>query len=158
MEDVTGVSAVPSAGTADLLTEVDGDASVSPDTELVMWRSRAKTAEAALAAREFDDALRRALCGMEFSSAAARRYVEERITEAGLTVCDGAIGGLDALMEEIRRDDPGVFADSGRARFTDVMSAPTEDGAPAKKARIMAIRDREARRAAIAANLGLFGK
>ena len=121
-----------------------------------MWRARAEAAERALSAREFDDAMARGLFGLEFSSLAARRYVEGRIREAGLPLSDGELDGLYELIGDICRDDPGVIVTRGQARFTEALGVDADEGVPDKKARIMAIRDREARRAAIAANLGLF--
>lgn len=121
--------------------------------EIETLRRRAEAAEAALAERVYSDALGRGLSEVCFSSDAARRGVISRIREAGLDVVDGELPGLPALLDELRRTDPGAFADRAGARFTE----PISSGCPAdERERIMAIRDRGERRAAIAANLSLF--
>ncbi len=123
--------------------------------ELETLKRRAEAAESALAERIYSDALGAGLSEVIFSSDAARRGVISRIREAGLDVVDGELPGLPALLDEIRRTDPGAFADRAGARFTEPIQAGNADD-ERERERIMAIRDRGERRAAIAANLSLF--
>ena len=91
--------------------------------------------EAKLAERDYNDALRAALDGMKFSSAAARRDVESQLRAAKLPLQDGQIMGLGDKIAKIRETDAEAFAPD---------NAPEKDNAPT---------DRAQRRAAIAENL-----
>lgn len=115
-----------------------------------------------ISARDFNDALRVALDGVKFTSAAARRDVESQIRAAGLTAKDGAILGLQDLLGQIREKDATAFADedgerdSKKPRFAQHQPHDAGSGAMTVE-QIMAIKDRAQRRAAIAENLDLFG-
>ncbi len=115
------------------------------------------------AARDFDDALKKTLDGIKFTSEAARRDVENQVRAAGLTAKDGAILGLTDLLGQIREKDAAAFVDEkaagqdGRkARFTGKEPHDAGSGGMTVE-QIAGIKDRAQRRAAIAENLELFG-
>lgn len=133
--------------------------------ELATWKTKAENAEkdynAKLEARDFEDALKTAMEAYKFSSAAAKSAVTEEVRKAGLKLKDGKILGLNDLMESIKAADASAFVterEENRARFT--ASKPTGgSGTNTITAdEIMKMSDRDQRRAAIAANLGLFTK
>lgn len=133
-------------------------------SELATWKTRAENAEkdynAKLEARDFEDALKTAMEGYKFSSTAAKNAVTEEVRKAGLKLKDGKILGLNDLMETIKAADASAFVterEENRARFTEPKPINNPSGAMTK-AEIMGIKDREQRRAAIAANLNLFNK
>lgn len=123
------------------------------ELDLDGWRRRALAAEREIYERDFEAELSRALDLYEFSSDAVRCGVMRRIQEAGLPMENGEIVGLTDMLEAIRGEDAGVFMPA--VRFTD--SIRREEDATTKD-KIMAIKDRQSRRAAIAANLKLFHK
>lgn len=135
-------------------------------TQLEDYKNRAENAEkdyaAKLEARDFEDALKAEMEGYKFSSEAARKAVMSEVKAAGLKLKNGKILGLNDLMDSIKENDASAFVDEGNpaAKFTQRM-AGNGSGNPAggdkTKADIMAIKDREARRAAIAENFHLFG-
>lgn len=146
------VDAIPSGGGSD-------DAARAREADA--WRERAEKAERRLYERDYDDALSRGLQGVKFSSEAARRDTVARIKAAGLELSCGELVGLGGLIEEMRREDAGAFAGEGapHVKFTVEMNARhagTVTASTAAKRKIMAIRDRSERRAAIAANMDLF--
>lgn len=122
--------------------------------DFVRMKRRAEAAERALYERELSDALERGLSGIRFSSRSARRDVELRVRTAGLPLENGRLVGLDELLSSFREEDPDAFVVDDKVRFTDRMSGGGDD--VDARERIMSIRDRGERRAAIAANLSLF--
>ena len=131
-------------------------------SELATWKSKAENAEkdyaAKLEARDFEDALKAAMEAYKFSSTAAKNAVTEEVRKAGLKLKDGKILGLNDLMETIKNADASAFVterEENRARFTEPKPINTPSGTMTR-ADIMGIKDRDARRAAIAANLNLF--
>ena len=138
--------------------------------ELADWKDKAEKAEEnakkQIYERDFSDALKTELESVKFSSEAAKRDVMSQIKAAELKLKDGKILGLSDLIEQIKKDDASAFVDevqqqneANRARFTQ----PAKPGSGAKfgsmtKKDIMDIKDPTERQAAIAENLGLFGK
>ncbi len=138
------------------------------------WKAKAEAADgalqdaqsafdAAIAQRDFDDALNAALAGYKFTSEAAKRDVAGQVRAAGLTLESGRIQGLEALMEAIREKDGSAFVDETAAvlrlemaRFTRPVSDGGSGAAPMTREKIMAIPDRAARRRAIAENIEIF--
>lgn len=132
--------------------------------ELATWKTKAENAEkdynAKLEARDFEDALKVEMAAYKFSSTAAKNAVTEEVRKAGLKLKDGKILGFKDLMESIQAADASAFVterEEGRARFTEPKPVNNPGGAMTK-AEIMGIKDRDQRRAAIAANLNLFNK
>lgn len=133
--------------------------------ELATWKTKAENAEkdynAKLEARDFEDALKTAMEGYKFSSTAAKNAVTEEVRKAGLKLKDGKILGLNDLMETIKSADASAFVterEEGRARFTTAKPTGGSGTTTITADEIMKMPDRDQRRAAIAANLGLFGK
>lgn len=133
-------------------------------TQLKDWQTKAENAEKDFAAkleqRDFDDALKGAMEEYKFTSEAAKRAVMSEIREAGLKVKDGKILGLNDLVDSIKNKDASAFVDDGNppAKFTQRMGNPGGNPTGAiTKEDIMKITDRDARRAAIANNMNLFG-
>lgn len=135
------------------------------ETQLKEWQTKAENAEKdyreKLEARDFDDALKAEMDGWKFSSEAAKKSVMSEVRAAGLKMKDGKILGLNDLMETIKAADASAFVVEGNppAKFTQRLGGGS-GGNPAggkTKEEIMAIKDRTARRAAIAENIHLFG-
>ncbi len=138
--------------------------------ELADWKDKAEKAEEnakkQIYERDFSDALKAELESVKFSSEAAKRDVMSQIKAAELKLKNGKILGLSDLIEQIKKDDASAFVDeaqqqneANRARFTQ----PAKPWSGAKfgsmtKKDIMDIKDPAERQAAIAENLGLFGK
>lgn len=75
--------------------------------------------------RDFNDALKAELEGIQFTSAAAKRDVEAQIKAAELKLKDGKILGLSDLLNQIKEADASAFVDqeqekleAGKAKFT----------------------------------------
>ena len=148
------------------LKKFDG---IDPDnikTELDTWKQKAADAEKdfndKIYERDFADALKSALEDVKFSSEAAKKAVMADIKAAGLKLKDGKILGLNALLEQMKKDDASAFVDDdqqaalqSQARFT---TGITHNNKPGKmtKADIMNIKDAGERQAAIASNMSLF--
>lgn len=135
--------------------------------ELADWKRKAeeaeKNAQARIAERDFDDALKTELDGIEFTSAAAKRAVTAEIREAGLKLKDGKILGLSDLIEQMKKDDSSAFVDHGqqqleqsRAKFAS--GTGKTGGSSMTRDDIMKIKDIRERRRAIAENISLFTK
>ena len=138
--------------------------------DLADWKKKAeeaeKNAQAQIYERDFSDALKTELESVKFSSEAAKRDVMSQIKAAELKLKGGKILGLSDLIEQIKKDDASAFVDehqqqleANKARFTQ----PAKPGSGAKfgsmtKKDIMDIKDPTESQAAIAENLGLFGK
>ena len=131
-----------------------GGASGATGADFVRMKRRAEAAERALYERELSDALERGLSGVRFSSRSARRDVELRVRTAGLPLENGRLVGLDELLSSFREEDPDAFVVDDKVRFTDRMSCVGDD--VDARERIMSIRDRGERRAAIASRAGAW--
>lgn len=112
--------------------------------------------------RDFDDALRAALDGIEFTSEAAKKSVANEIREAGLKLKDGKILGLNDLVESIKAADKTAFVDkaqqnleNNKAKFTDAQNK-SGGGNTITKESIMAIKDRGERRKLMSEHMDLF--
>lgn len=123
-----------------------------------------EAAQKQLDERDFNDALKAELDGLQFTSSAARKAVESDIRAAGLKLKNGKILGLSDLIEQIKKDDASAFVDAAQAqaqanaaRFDDKGNRGNATGTLTKKD-IMAIKDPAERQAKIAANMHLFQK
>lgn len=130
--------------------------------ELETWKTRAAAAEKdaadKIAARDFEDALKAKLDGIQFTSAAARKAVQDEIRGKGLKLDNGVILGLDDALKQIREADADAFFDDDNpppAKFTAAIGSV---GGKQYKTpeEIFAIKDSAERQAAIAANPSLF--
>ena len=127
------------------------------------WKKKAEEAEkdfkSQLYERDFTDALKTALDNVKFSSEAAKRSVMADIKDAGLTLKDGEILGLNDVLRQIREKDASAFGtdEEGNppARFTQPRKKESA-GKPLTKEDIFNIKDANERQAAIASNIQLF--
>lgn len=152
---------------AETLKSFEGIDPAQIQTELATWKKKAedaeKNAQAQIYERDFSDALKAELEGYKFTSEAAKKSIMAEIKDAGLKLKDGKILGLSDLIEQIKKNDATAFVDEqqaqleqNRARFTTPMSKNPQG--TMTKADIMNIKDPGERQAAIAQNLGVFGK
>lgn len=152
------------------LKKFDGVDLETMQTELSTWKKKAEDAEKdyqqKIYDRDFSDALKTEMESIKFSSDAAKRAVMAEVKEAGLKLKDGKILGLSDLIGQIKERDASAFVDEQQqkaqqqaARFTvpGTGKSPVGGGTMTKKD-IYAIKDPSERQAAIAENLGLFGK
>lgn len=152
------------------LKKFDGVDLETMQTELNTWKQKAETAEKdyeqKIYERNFSDALKTELESVKFSSDAAKRAVMAEIKESGLKLKDGKILGLSELIGQIKEKDASAFVDEKQeqarqqaARFTVPGTGKSTGGSgTTTKKDIMSIKDPTERQAAIAENLGLFGK
>ena len=152
------------------LKKFDGVELETMQTELNNWKQKAETAakdyEQKIYERDFSDALKTELESVKFSSDAAKRAVMAEIKESGLKLKDGKILGLSDLIGQIKERDASAFVDEKQeqarqqaARFTVPGTGKSTGGSgTTTKKDIMSIKDPTERQAAIAENLGLFGK
>lgn len=152
------------------LKKFDGVDLETMQTELNTWKQKAETAEKdyeqKIYERDFSDALKTELESVKFSSEAAKRAVMAEIKESGLKLKDGRILGLSDLIGQIKEKDASAFVDEEQekakqqaARFTVPGTGRSTGGSgTTTKKDIMSIKDPTERQAAIAENLGLFGK
>ena len=152
------------------LKKFDGVDLETMQTELNNWKQKAETAakdyEQKIYERDFSDALKTELESVKFSSDAAKRAVMAEIKESGLKLKDGKILGLSDLIGQIKERDASAFVDEKQeqarqqaARFTVPGTGRSTGGSgTTTKKDIMSIKDPTERQAAIAENLGLFGK
>ena len=152
------------------LKKFDGVDLETMQTELADWKKKAEDAEkdysAKIYERDFSDALKTELESVKFSSDAAKRAVMAEIKESGLKLKDGKILGLSDLIGQIKERDASAFVDEKQeqarqqaARFTVPGTGKSTGGSgTTTKKDIMSIKDPTERQAAIAENLGLFGK
>lgn len=152
------------------LKKFDGVDLETMQTELNTWKQKAETAEKdyeqKIYERDFSDALKTELESVKFSSDAAKRAVMAEIKESGLKLKDGKILGLSDLIGQIKERDASAFVDEKQeqarqqaARFTVPGTGKSTGGnGTTTKKDIMSIKDPTERQAAIAENLGLFGK
>lgn len=116
-----------------------------------------------IADRDFTDALKVAMDGYKFTSESAKESVLNKVKSQGLKLSEGKILGLGDYIDQLKESDPSAFVDEKKAaleqkkaKFTDSQNEGGEG--TLTKSDIMAIKDREERRAAIAKNIGLFKK
>lgn len=152
------------------LKKFDGVDLETMQTELNNWKQKAETAakdyEQKIYERDFSDALKTELESVKFSSDAAKRAVMAEVKESGLKLKDGKILGLSDLIGQIKERDASAFVDEKQeqarqqaARFTVPGTGKSTGGSgTTTKKDIMSIKDPTERQAAIAENLGLFGK
>lgn len=138
-------------------------------SELDAWKQKAadaeKNAQAQIYERDFSDALKSELESVRFTSEAAKRDVMSQIKAAELKLKDGKILGLSDLIEQIKKEDASAFVDehqeqleANRVRFTQPQKPGSGNYSALTRNDIMNIKDSSERQAAIAKNLGLFGK
>ena len=93
------------------------------------WKAKAEKAEQdakeQLYQRDFADVLKTELESVKFSSEAAKKAIMAEIKEAGLTMKNGKILGLNDLLEQMKKEDASAFVDESQqkaqqnaARFT----------------------------------------
>lgn len=128
--------------------------------EIDTWKKKAEDAEkdynAKLAAKEYDEALTKAIEGYKFSSTSAKKAVLAQIKDAKLPVKDGKILGLNDCIESIKAEDASAFIDEAndsKAKFT---AKKQSSGSGLTKEQILEIKDATERQKAIAENLSLF--
>ena len=81
-------------------------------------------AQKQLAERDYNDALAKALDGIQFTSSAARKAIEADVRATCTTIKDGAIVGFNDVIEAAKKNDASAFVDEkqqqldgGKARF-----------------------------------------
>lgn len=79
------------------------------------WKAKAEKAEQdakeQIYQRDFADALKTELESVKFSSEAAKKAIMAEIKEAGLTMKNGKILGLNDLIEQMKQSDAAAFVD-----------------------------------------------
>jgi|GEM_PF-440209 hypothetical protein len=96
------------------------------------WKGKYEKAKAdydsAQAARVYDDAVRKALSGVKFSSKFAKNAFIGLLKEKSLKIDNGKLIGFDDVLKQAKTDDPNAFAPvKPGPKFTDKMDG---DGAP----------------------------
>lgn len=103
------------------------------------WKKKAEKAEqdakTQLYQRDFADALKTELESVKFSSEAAKKAIMAEIKEAGLTMKNGKILGLNDILEQMKKEDSSAFVDDSQqrarqnaARFTTSMQQGSGTG------------------------------
>ena len=118
-----------------------------------------EAAEKQIAERDFNDALKAAMEGLEFTSAAAKRAFEADVRANCSKVKDGTIIGFSDVLASAKKEDASAFVDKQNppAQFT-TAGNPNNTGSTLTKKDIMAIKDPAERQAKIGQNLHLFGR
>lgn len=84
------------------------------------WKAKAEKAEQnakdQLYQRDFADALKTELESVKFSSEAAKKAIMTDIKEAGLTMKNGKILGLNDLIEQMKKEDASAFVDDSQQK------------------------------------------
>ena len=84
------------------------------------WKVKAEKAEQdakdQLYQRDFADALKTELETVKFSSEAAKKAIMSEIKEAGLTMKNGKILGLNDLIEQMKKEDASAFVDDSQQK------------------------------------------
>ena len=84
------------------------------------WKAKAEKAEQdakdQLYQRDFSDALKTELESVKFSSEAAKKAIMAEIKEAGLTMKNGKILGLNDLIEQMKKEDASAFVDESQQK------------------------------------------
>lgn len=136
--------------------------------EVADWKKKAEEAEKnfqeQLFQRDFDDALKTHMDGIEFTSAAARKSIEAEVRANCTKIKDGKIIGFTDVIDAARKADATAFvdqaqatADQNKARFTQPNNQ-TGTGGTITAAEIIKMKDPVARQRAIEANKHLFKK
>lgn len=151
-------------------TTLKGFEGIDPDKvkdEVAQWKKKAEDAEkeyqTQLFQRDFDDALKSHMDGIEFTSVAARKAIEAEVRANCTKIKDGRIIGFTDVIEAARKTDASAFVDKqqeeaerNKPQFTTRSGgAPGATGTMTRD-EIMSIKDRSERRAAIAAHMNLF--
>lgn len=134
------------------LKSFDGIDPAKMNEELESWKQKAaqaqKDAEAKIAERDFDDALKAEMEGYKFTSTAAKNAVTAEVRSAGLKLKDGKILGLSDLMAQIKESDPDAIVDErqqemeqNKARFTKQSNKLPEPGTKLKPAELMKLKN-----------------
>lgn len=108
-------------------------------SEIADWKKKAEDAKAdyekQLYDRDFADALKTELESVKFSSEAAKKAIMSEIKEAGLTMKNGKILGLNDLIEQMKKEDASAFVDDSQqkaqqnaAKFTGPMQKGSGTG------------------------------
>lgn len=88
--------------------------------EIADWKKKAEDAETEykrkIEERDFNDALTSELDKIQFTSNAAKESIKASVKSAGLSLKNGKIIGLGDLIEELKKEDAGAFADDGQKR------------------------------------------
>jgi uncharacterized protein YhaN len=132
------------------------------ETELANWKKKAEDAEKSfndrIYERDFNDALRDAMEGYNFSSNAAKNSVMAEVKSKGLKLEGGKILGLNDVMASIKEKDADAFVDEDapRAKFTARMNGTPSGKKYASREEIMKIKNSREGQDAIASNMDLF--
>lgn len=122
-----------------------------------------EAAQKQLEERDFNDALKNALDGIKFTSAAAKRAFEAEVRAQCSKVKNGIIIGFSDVLASARKEDAAAFVDEkqeqleqGRARFTVPNDKGGNPGGALTKKDIMSVRDPVKRQKLIGENRHLF--
>ena len=151
-------------------TTLKGFEGIDPEKvkdEVAQWKKKAEDAEkeyqTQLFQRDFDDALKSHMDGIEFTSVAARKAIEAEVRANCTKIKDGRIIGFTDVIEAARKADATAFvdkaqgeADQNKARFT--QPGNSGNGGTITAAEIIKMKDPVARQRAIEANKHLFKK
>lgn len=118
-----------------------------------------EAAEKQISERDFNDALKTAMEGIKFSSAAAKRAFEADVRANCSKVKDGTIIGFSDVLASAKKEDASAFVDDNNpvARFDDSGNKGNPAGTITKK-EILAIKDDKERYRMIDQNRHLFMK
>lgn len=126
-------------------------------------REAQEAAQKQLEERDFNDALKNALDGIKFTSAAARKAIEAEARASCSKVKDGVVIGLSDVIAAAKKADASAFVDEkqeqleqGRARFTVPNDKGGNPGGALTKKDIMSVRDPVKRQKLIGENRHLF--
>lgn len=124
-----------------------------------------EAAQKQLEERDFNDALKNAMDGIKFTSAAAKRAFEADVRANCSKVKDGTIIGFSDVLAAAKKEDASAFVDEkqeqleqNRARFTVPKGNGGNPGGTITKQDIMAIEDDNERYRMIDQNRHLFMK
>lgn len=106
----------------------DGIDPANVKTQLEEANKKVKEAQEAaqkqIAERDYNDALTKALDGIQFTSSAARKAIEADVRATCKTIKDGTIVGFNDVIEAAKKNDASAFVDEqqqvmegGKARF-----------------------------------------
>lgn len=77
-----------------------------------------------LAKRDFEDALKDAIGGCQFTSEAAKKAIMEEVREAGLKVMGGKILGLSDFLTQLKEKDPAAFVNEQQEQLETERARP----------------------------------
>lgn len=102
------------------LKSFDGIDPEKIQSEIADWKKKAEDAEkeynTKIYERDFADALKAELESVKFSSEAAKKAIMSEIKEAGLTMKNGKILGLNDLIEQMKKEDASAFIDESQQK------------------------------------------